>query len=169
MLSELTVLYIEEIKHVRKKRLVLVMLTVFGDESHDEKQQRIFAVAGILGSQEEWDELTPRWLIRTGGKAFHAADCESDQGEYKGVPHRENLKLYADLVKMISKTKMLGYGVAMDLEAHKISFPDVVENIPYQKCFEQVVIYFAERAYLHIPQQKVEFVFDLNSRTQASL
>ena len=37
-----------------------IMLVVFGDESHDEACQRVFAVAGLLGEQKKWDKLEPR-------------------------------------------------------------------------------------------------------------
>jgi hypothetical protein len=144
------------------------MLTVFGDESYDEKEQRVFAVSGIAGTQEEWDALTPLWLKRTGGKDFHAADCEAGRGIYKGIPHKENLNLYAALVQILTRTNMIGYAAVVDLKAHKEFFPDVVENVPYHICFNEVVTHFGEIAYLSQPQQKVKFTFDMNSRTRAS-
>ena len=61
------------------------MLTVFGDESSDETGSRVFAVAGVIGRQEEWDELEKVWLKRTGGVIFHAADCDSDKGDFKSA------------------------------------------------------------------------------------
>lgn len=144
------------------------MLTVFGDESHDETEQRVFAVAGIIGTQEEWDTLAPIWLNRTGGKSFHASECEADMGEYEGISHEENLNLYADLVKILAKTNLNGFGVIMDLKGYRDYFPDTVANIPYEICFYKVVMRFAEMAYRSDPQQKVKFTFDKNFKTNAS-
>jgi hypothetical protein len=82
-ISNFRVPTVEEIREARKKRLVAVMLAVSGDESHDDKKQRVFAVAGIMGTQEQWDTLTPIRLARTGGKVFHAADCEAGYGPFR--------------------------------------------------------------------------------------
>ncbi len=57
------------------------MLSVFGDESADETQQRVFAVAGVIGSEGAWAELEAKWVTRNGGIPFHAADCESGHGD----------------------------------------------------------------------------------------
>jgi len=53
------------------------MLQVFADESHDPKEQRVFAVAGLFGTKQRWAELKLRWLDRLGGRIFHATDCTS--------------------------------------------------------------------------------------------
>jgi hypothetical protein len=31
------------------------MYSVFGDESHDETKSRVFAVAAIFGSEDDWE------------------------------------------------------------------------------------------------------------------
>jgi hypothetical protein len=147
------------IREAEKKRILISMLTVFGDESHDETEERIFAVAGVVGTKEEWDALIPIWLERTEGKRFHAADCEAGRGDYEGIPHEENLKLYADLVTILIKTNLMGYNRF---------FPDVVTNIPYHFCFQKVVMWFARVAYLSVPREKVSFTFDMNSQNKAS-
>jgi hypothetical protein len=144
------------------------MLTVFGDESADEKKERIFAVAGIMGTQEEWDKLAPRWLERTGGVPYHAADCESGYGDFKNLSPKERLRLHADLVRMLAPTKLVGFGVAMNIKAHKEVTGVDIDNIQYQNCFLKVVLYFAVKASIHIPPQKAKFIFDTNSETEAS-
>jgi hypothetical protein len=149
-------------------RLVVEVLSVFGDESYDEKEQRVFAVSGIAGTQEEWDTLEPVWISRTGGKAFHAADCEAGRGDYNGISHKENLNLYADLIKMLVRTNMIGFAAVVDLKVYNELFPDVVDNQPYHICFHAVVEHFAEIAYFPQHRQKVKFTFDRNSRTLSS-
>lgn len=95
------------------------MLSVFGDESSDETGQRTFAVAGVMGTQEEWDKLEIKWIERTKGRFFHGADLETDQGDFKGIPHEENQKLYADLTNLLARSNMMGFGSAMDIHAYK--------------------------------------------------
>ena len=53
-----------------------VMLVAFGDESADEKTERVFTVAALLGRQSEWNSLEVKWRDRLDGRIFHAADCE---------------------------------------------------------------------------------------------
>lgn len=159
---------IEEIRQARKKRLVIIVLSVFGDESHDEKEQRVFAVSGIAGTQEEWDELAVLWNQRTGGKPFHAADCEAGQGEYKGISRKERLKLYRQLVNLLIATKLMGFVKAIDLQGWRTYFPGNLDTIPYDLCFLEVVMLFAGMAYKSVPREKVNFTFDLNNRTNPS-
>lgn len=78
---------LDQIKLSRRKRRVAVV-TVYGDESSDETHKRVYAVAGLFGSQEQWDALELKWLARTGGKIFHGADCESDTGTMRVYPIR---------------------------------------------------------------------------------
>jgi len=159
---------IEQIRRERKQRLVVVMLTVFGDESADEKEQRVFAVSGIIGTQEEWDTLEIVWSDRTKGIPFHAAECEANRGPYKGNTHQENLRLYADLIKILVRTNMVGYAVVDDLKAHRKFFHNTPKFSPYHVGFQKVIIEFAKIGYLSIPQHKVKFTFDINSKTEAS-
>lgn len=154
---------LEEIRQARKKRLVIAMLTVFGDESADEKQQRVFAVAGIMGTQEEWDTLNKLWLNRTGGKPFHATDCDSNQGQYRSNPEEENKKLYADLTQLLAKTKMLGYCAVLDIQAYKKIFHN--EDF-YHLCFQDVVVHFGVLVRQY--KEKVKFIFHVRSRTKGS-
>src|SRR5260370_34279525 len=92
------------------------MFTIFGDESADEMKQRAFGIAGVMGREAQWDELIDKWVKRTGGKEFHAAECES---EYANDPdrdkHRENLRMYADLAQLTANSGLRGWEVSTDL------------------------------------------------------
>jgi hypothetical protein len=157
---------IEDIKLARNRGWVIDVLTVYGDESSDEKEQRIFCVVGIWGRQEEWDKLDSKWMKRTNGIPFHAADCESGHGPYKDIPHNERKQLYADLVKMIAATNFIGYGVSIDLWALRGFIPDAVKNTPYLLCFREVIMRFTRLTSV-LPGETVEFIFDMNSKTSA--
>jgi hypothetical protein len=138
------------------------VLTVFGDESHDETKQRVFAVGGLIGREQEWDAIVKPWKAITGGRDFHAADCESDHGDFTSTDHRDNQRLYARLVKLLASTKLMGFGVAIDLAEYHAIFPELPEDQPYYLCFHDVVKYFAEIGYLSLPPEKVDFTFDRN-------
>ena len=145
------------------------MLTVFGDESHDEKKQRVYVVAGIAGIKSEWEKLEPKWFKRTGGVPFHSSDCESDQEAYKANTHDENQKLYADMVKIILNSSLMGFASIVDLVAYKEFFPDIIDHMPYFFCFSKVIDYFDDLRSLYFPpEKKVEFIFHRNKETQGA-
>ncbi len=149
------------------------MRSVFGDESQDESKQRVFSVAGIFGSSDEWDSFAGEWMRRTGGRIFHAADCESDQGEFSKTEHisktehKDNQELYKDLTVLLTKTKFMGYAASIDLTAYREFFPRATDpNDPYYFCFYAVIEKFSELNFHCIPLDKVEFTFDQNWKVQ---
>jgi hypothetical protein len=142
------------------------VLSVFGDESIDESQRRVFAVAGLFGSEAQWDALEVKWKTRTNGIAFHAADCESDQRDYVNFSHAENQTLYKDLTTLLVDSKLVGYGVAIDLVSQNKYLGELLPESPYYKCFGEIVLFFARQAYLSIPQEQVKFTFDQRLETQ---
>lgn len=136
------------------------MLTTYGDDSYDEMQSRVCAVAGVLGRRDDWDALEKEWLDRTNGVVFHAVDCESDRGVYRNIPHRENQKLYEDLTKIIARSRVFGVGHAIDIAQHNTIFPDLLPDSVYFWCFRRVVLGCAEHTSFCVPREQVEFVFD---------
>lgn len=136
------------------------MLQVFGDESHDPKSERVFAVAALFGTEEQWADFRKAWAARLGGRIFHASDCETDHGEFADTPHEENLRLYADLTKILAASKLLGFGSAMDLKAHNEFFAGTPVDIPYYRCFRDVVWQCGKWAKWAIPADTAEFHFD---------
>jgi hypothetical protein len=142
-------------------------LLVYGDESHDERRERVFAVAGLLGDQIDWKTAAERWIERTGGKTFHASQCESEYANHSDRSlHEENLKLYADLTKILAGSNLLGFGAAMGLSGWRSALPpnQPAEEHAYYKCFSDVVIYFGRIGCLSIPRRKVKFIFDRSYR-----
>lgn len=154
------------IKHARENEFVIYMLTVYADDSADAKGDRIFAVAGIMGTREEWDALEVDWLTRTGGIIFHSTDCEFGYGDYKGISREDRLKKYADLTKLLANTKLMGCGIAIDVQGYNKYMPGAWSEGPYYQAFTDVIKYFAKQAYLHIPQQTAEFIFDINHKVK---
>lgn len=111
---------------------------MYGDDSADEKRERVSAVAVVIGPEEAWDWLEPQWVARNDGIAFHARDCESDHGDYEGRPHEENKALYKDLATMMVFSELGGLGVAVDLVAQRKVFPESLE-LAYYKAFIEIL------------------------------
>ena len=133
------------------------MFLCYGDESSDETKQRVFAVSGVVGTEEMWSKLQKDWLLRTNGIAFHAKDCESDQGDYRSTPHAENQSLYRDLATLVAESGLCGWSFAIDLEAQRRVFPDA-PDLAYYKGFTEVIEAMGRFA-AHYAQD-VSFVFD---------
>jgi hypothetical protein len=143
------------------------MLTVYADESTDEKEERVFAVGGVIAKQEEWDEFLVKWLEITEGTPFHSSDCETGHGSYEGWPLKRRRKLYADLVKLVvGKNPLLGIGGVVNLKEFWEAFPSVNRDSPYFLCFQDIVVNFALLTHLVVPIDQVDFVFDRSQRYQ---
>jgi hypothetical protein len=134
------------------------MVSIFGDDSADETQQRTFAVAGVAATDAVWETLEKQWLERTKGILFHATDCESDQGDYANTPHSENQALYKDLVTILAQSGAWGWGAALDLGAYRELFV-VNQETGYYKAFLTVIDFFNDLARDRF-KEKVKFTFD---------
>ena len=143
------------------RRWIAVLLTVFGDESHDEKTERVFTVTGVIGRQSEWDALEIAWKDRTNGRTFHASDCDTNQGEYRCTPNAENKQLYKDLTQLIVRSGLFGYSHTLDVQAVNEAFSaTLLDDSAYYWLFYKVVADCARFGYLCVPQEVVEFTFD---------
>lgn len=153
-------------KEVRTLKVIANVLLAYGDESTDEKYQRVFAIAAVLGSEFDWDLVKSQWEPRTAGIPFHAKDCESNQGDYENIPHKLNRKLYIDLIDILIRSKLIGFGFAMPLQDFRDVFVKPVNNFEYYKCLHDLIASCANIAKLSIPSQTVKFTFDINRKTQ---
>jgi hypothetical protein len=141
------------------------VLLAYGDESHDPKNERVFAFAALFGSEQQWDTLRSKWSERLNGRVFHAADCESDQGEFSGNDHAANLRLFADLTRILAASGIIGHGSAMDLAGHREFFPDSPHEVPYYRCFKDVVYQCGKWAKWAIPSDTAQFHIDRRIET----
>ncbi len=139
---------------------------IFGDESADETRQRTFAISGLIASPEIWETFRRAWLKRTGGKIFHAADCESDHGDFAVTPensHADNLKLYADLVQLLAHSGVRGYAAALDIGAWYEAFAGAPKDMGYYKCLQEVIKHFAAE---YRGGTELEFTFDRRQESE---
>lgn len=139
------------------------MLLVYGDESMDETKQRVCAVAGIIGTEDQWKALEWRWTQRTNGVPFHANNCDSDQGNYEHRPHWENKALYRDLTILLANSGLLGYGLAIDLMARNVVFPES-DDIAYYTAFQRVIL--AMKNFAQRSGDIAEMTFDMRPESE---
>src|SRR5437588_8897493 len=111
------------------------MISIYGDESHDSMKQRAFAVAGLLGNSKQWDKLNTLWAGRTLGKTFHAADCESGYGDFRGFAPHERVRLHMDLTGILADSGLIGWGLGIDVASCKRAFPKMPRAQIYCSAF----------------------------------
>jgi hypothetical protein len=138
------------------------MLCVYGDESADENKQRVFAVSGVFGTNDQWKWLKDAWRARTGGKVFHATDCDSDKGDFADCEHQDNKSLYADLTRLIAASGVFGHAVVLDLISEHQYLPDLLPNSRYFRCFSEIVLTFGRLVKDSGSTETIKFRFDRN-------
>lgn len=134
---------------------LVVTIKGFGDESADASKQYVFAVAAVFGTEDEWAEAMREWLRRTRGLPFHATDCESQYANHPDPQkHKDALKLYRDLTQILCDSYLVGFAVALDLQAYKrIIGPGAETDWAYYKALADVIglAHLRRRISTHIP------------------
>jgi hypothetical protein len=74
--------------------------SVYGDENHDERRERVLAVAWLFGGADDWASVDAVWRDPMGVRVSYASGCETDAGDFANTTHSENQKIYADLAKI---------------------------------------------------------------------
>jgi len=131
------------------------------DESYDENQ-KVFAVGGYLGRNEDWLELEPniqQFLDKHNLRYFKASECEFGRGEFlqlRDNPNEPNLPLTpaektrlkatkTEFVSITNSCNIWGIGATVLLEHFKsvlLEKPQaspVLSEHPYFLCFQAVI------------------------------
>lgn len=141
-------------------RQILVMASVFGDESADEKVERVFAVAAIMGTDRQWEDFNPAWNAITEGQVFHAAKWESEFAhDPDRTKHKKRLESYRRLTELLAWSGMHGWGVAVDLFGWRKYFPNITPEFAYHRCFLEVADRLIRDA-IGMRHQDLKFTFD---------
>jgi hypothetical protein len=140
-------------------RRVVFVVSVYGDESADETKERVFAVAGVIGFEEQWVALQEKWDQRCGGIPFHANDCDANQGDFAQFSDPENKKRYTDLTVLLANSGLGGFGIAVDLMARREIFPQTPAGLDYYKCFMELLS--SMRNFAANNREQVKFTFDM--------
>lgn len=142
------------------------MLSIYGDESHDSKEERVFVVAGLLGDASQWAGLRVSWGDRTCGRRFHAADCESGYGDYREAAPEERASLHVDLTRILANSGLIGWGLGIDLAGCRRAFPNMLRSHIYCSGLLRTLGFLLEKAHSHKPPEPIEIVFDQNRETE---
>jgi hypothetical protein len=114
------------------------LLSLYCDESADERQELVWTFAAAIGSEDEWAALEHVWRCRTDGREFHA-NTESEFSPHGRAPdavrHSERLALYRDLTTILNESHVAGFCVSLDLQAYEQTFGTGIEDIGYYSCF----------------------------------
>jgi hypothetical protein len=147
-------------------------LNVYADESANDGRS-VFAVAAVVGTEDEWAVAIREWLRRTRGLPFHAAKCESEHARNPDRgPHSENLRLYRDLTTILAVSHLVGISIALDVESQRQLLPGTPTDLAYYKCFTDLIVncarmarqYNAERKE---PDEAVTLRFTFESRRES--
>ena len=143
------------------------MLIAYGEDSCDKTEARIFAASAVVGRQEDWDAFLPVWEKRN-PIPFHATDCDSDGGDYKGRDHWDNKTLYASNVRQFVNSPLMGAGVAISIPDYWDLFPFAPADKwwPYYMCFAGVLACVCRTAQLSLPPETVKVTFHNDPRKE---
>ena len=120
------------------------------DESGTHEGSPAISVGAFFAKPKVWSAFTTEWNVtkRRTGKApvevFHSTDCEALKGEFEGWSESERNVLVAQLMAVLAKHPLAGYGVGINLRALEAAFasrPDLQEffGSPYIVCFKLAV------------------------------
>jgi hypothetical protein len=147
------------------------MFLVYGDESLDEKKERVCAVAGLVGLEDSWSDLERKWKSLHGEIPFHANQCESDRGDYAPRPgedvnanHCKNQELYKRSAILLAESAIGGFAATYDLAAQRQAFPPPYAPPVYYQPFLDVME--AMRNFADHREDNVEFIFDTRAESE---
>lgn len=116
---------------------LLLMLRVLADESHDERQERVMTFAGLLASSGNWTKFWEAWAgalmePQFGVRPFHAADCDSAQGDFAGWDAERVEALQRRLIALVVSPEfnIVGYSISFPLGPYA-DLRDVVRSFYY--------------------------------------
>jgi len=149
------------------------MYVAYFDESGTDERSRSFCVAGFVGHQADWFELSRVWraLLRESGlPAFHMTDFEARRGACAHLPESARVPLIDGLVTAIEGLQLMGIGAGVVrahydevvvasgwLQRSRLSAP--LWKKPYLMLFQHVLAKTCN-AIEHFPVgEKVAFVF----------
>lgn len=155
---------------VTSKKKILAALAASTDGSGIHDTSRICAVAGYVGTEEEWDLFESRWtgaIKEAGITAFRMPDFENRRGEFAGWSDTKRRLFLEKLIQIINAGHISGVGSALVMaeykllsKAEKIALTYGRPHDPYVLCFRHCIVEAAHRADGLPPEETVSFVFD---------
>jgi len=125
------------------RKEVLIVLRGFMDESHDGSGTvpKLFSLSCVVGDDTLWPWFEIDWVkvlewkneqLRSQGRSeisrYHAADCSSCLGEFKGWTVDEQIEFSQKLFEVFKKHPVHIYGFDMPLQLLVQEFPETKPN-----------------------------------------
>jgi hypothetical protein len=166
-----------------KKQVLIDVISVWLDESSDQKQKKVFTVGGFLQHGDQWFELERDWqrvLQEEGIAYFRASDCAGVDGPFlkfradsEKVTDKDRQRAFAvrsRLLDSIQKADLIGVAVSIVIEDFNAI---MATNQQARQCFNQdpfftayqlVMVETAKRVSEQLPDEIIAFVYDENQK-----
>lgn len=159
-------------------------IRAFFDESSDGKSERIFVVAGYVGTEEQWEHFAEHWreeLKKFGLTEFHMVDCESGKKQFNGMHRNLRSTMQREFIEIINESGAIGTSTAMLLQDYKqllcrlqpyLKFPKGLPvsgnlNDPYFLPFKLAIEQVAINSSVWMKDgEQIAFVFDQKNTVQ---
>jgi hypothetical protein len=149
---------------------MLAVLRAYMDESGIHAGSSVCAIAGVVGSESEWEILERRWrrvIAEEGISVFHMAQFESRLGEFGGWSNTRRQLFMKKLIEAIKARDVHCVGSAL-VRAHYDALSEDDKNwmthgnphYPYFLCFQHCIVEACHVADRLPAEEKVAFVFD---------
>lgn len=143
------------------------MLAAFLDESGKHGQSTLLTLAGFRASEQTWTRFRKAWkaaLAEHGLECFHAADCESGYGEFKGFGREARDAIQRQLITVINKFNLVAYSLSISRQIHaravELAPSQKYRSSPYYFLFHGAFSSLADHPHGLMKRNRVAFFFD---------
>jgi hypothetical protein len=156
------------------------VLTAHFDESYN---KQCFCVGGWLASDDDWSNIGRQWRkeikrasqmsVRNGLrtiKRFHASDCATFGGDFRGWDQTRQVALMQKLTGMIGTNKPIGFVVSAQLGDFVRGYPGHEEErhkACYFFCLLNCFLLIGDFMHEHFPEERVTIIYDRGKISEA--
>jgi hypothetical protein len=150
------------------------MVTAYFDDSGTHDQSNVVVWAGVFGTPEQWKALDTDWRAKLKEpspaipakepiKTFHMHHCFNSTGEFEGWSRTETDFLVHELMQIILKHEISGYGFGVwRPDFDDLVSPDFFPMIgdPEGLCLRAVYTQSVEWVQRYTTEDRISYVFD---------
>ena len=155
-------------KHLRAKKVVMVMRAFFDESGLNPKKDKALVMAGFLGTVEQWESVSDTWeqCLNQRPKIEYFKSDEADHldGEFWQFNHMVASRKKNALAKIIGESELQGFFVSVGhgLLAQRNPSPRkrTAGSRTYDWGFFTATLGVLQYVRDHHPQETVDFIFD---------